>query len=293
MIELGQWRACIGTFCQPRAWRGVTSTETASQSLKGACTFILLCALFICVANARSPVVNKLLLSGDVESNPGPGIEDVLQELRSFRADILSQFEALRADMSTLKTDMTVMRDEVDKVKEEMSGVSLKMGEMKKTVDTQYCDIDTLIFQFAEAKERIERMEETMEKQERYSRRDNVIIYGIEEQDGENATQKVVSVLNENLTGKTWSGADFVRAHRLGGKTGEKQRAIIARLCTSEDKFLITKARSILKEKGVGVSNDLTLNQRNQLQQLKEEGKEVTLKASNCTLMTIHDLLIM
>ena len=59
MIELNQWRSTIGRF-NHRRW-----TKSQSHSTESPCCFIVLSAIvaFSCV----------LLLSGDVELNPGPG----------------------------------------------------------------------------------------------------------------------------------------------------------------------------------------------------------------------------
>ena len=55
-------------------------------------------------------VSSALMLCGDVESNPGPGIEDVLQELKSFRADITQQLVSLRSEMHVIKTDSSSLK---------------------------------------------------------------------------------------------------------------------------------------------------------------------------------------
>ena len=55
-----------------------------------------------------------------------------------------------------------------------------------------------------------------------YSRRDNMIIYGIPEVVGEERSmtckQTMLSTLNEHASFKKWEPSDVIRAHRLGVK---------------------------------------------------------------------------
>ena len=200
-----------------------------------------------------------IILSGDVESNPGPEtLAEVMTELKAMRREIERNFQELRHDISTLKTDLRAVNEKVDKNRQDIDSVS----------DDLYNDIRIL-------RSSVSNLEKQLEDQERYSRRDNVIIHGIPHHTGETPTSTrdtLLKVLNENVTDKVWTDSDFVRVHRLKTKHAERQ-PIIARLVRTDDKFLILNARPKLKEAELGVSNDLTPAQRNELNSLRQEGK--------------------
>ena len=200
-----------------------------------------------------------IILSGDVESNPGPEtLAEVMTELKAMRREIERNFQELRHDISTLKTDLRAVNEKVDKNRQDIDSV----------YDDLYNDIRIL-------RSSVSNLEKQLEDQERYSRRDNVIIHGIPHHTGETPTSTrdtLLKVLNENVTDKVWTDSDFVRVHRLKTKHAERQ-PIIARLVRTDDKFLILNARPKLKEAELGVSNDLTPAQRNELNSLRQEGK--------------------
>ena len=136
-----------------------------------------------------------------------------------------------------------------------------------------YDDLKGEIFSFGS---RIERLEKQVEQQEVYSRRDNLLIHGVPgERDETVATtkKKFLDLLKENVTEREWSADDFVRVHRLRTKKSGPQ-PIIARFLRSDDRYAVLNSRPQLKNKGVGVSTDLSSRQRDQLHRLKEDGKK-------------------
>ena len=67
---------------------------------------------------------------------------------------------------------------------------------------------------------RVYGIEDALEKQEQYSRRENIILHGVKDDDerGVNMRKKVSDIFNVNVTSKHWREEDFLRAHRLGDK---------------------------------------------------------------------------
>ena len=126
-------------------------------------------------------------------------------------------------------------------------------------------------------KHSMSRIQERAENQERYSRRDNVILYNVKGDMNETQSttcDTVIKLLSENVPSpsRSWSSSDFVRMHRLKTKNLDKQ-PIILRLYRQSDKLQIIKARDRLRRKGIGVSNDHTQAQREELRDLRTKGK--------------------
>ena len=255
MISIQQWRAVIGGFCPRRrktksTYGIVIKGQTTRQGLK------IILALSLCI-----------ILAGDVETNPGPTIDDVLSELREFRLAIDKNFESLRSEISTLKTDMNSVRQHLDSVNE-------KIVQTTQDIDQFY---DEYFENMKSIRVHVERLEKKVESQERYSRRDNLLFHNIpsdRDETNEQTKQKLLKILNDKVNSKVWSAeSDFVRVHRLKTKSSGKQ-PVIARFVTTDDKFRVLKERAKLKDIGVGVSTDLTPAQREELNFLKSEGKK-------------------
>ena len=252
MIDIVTWRVRIGCFCPRRTNKNRLRVLKVNRWTLS-CLLRIIIALSLC-----------LILSGDVETNPGPEstIEDVLAEIRASREENRTQFETIRKDIVELRGEMSSMKKEIDEVKESLNIQTLDIDEVNNRVDS--------------VNSQLEKLEDGIEKLERYSRRENVIFYGIgeaEDDRSDNVKSTLVELCRECVPSKEWSNQDFVRAHRLGGQSSKKPRPVIARVSNFEDKFVLTSARAAFRERNVGLGNDLTFTQREELRKLKEQGK--------------------
>jgi len=203
-----------------------------------------------------------LLLGGDVELNPGP-VE---------REDLDALFQRLTMEMAT---NTMKIREDINKLNDRMMHVEQELSEIKKKSEAHEGWLDHMSDQTHELCRRVNELEKSIEDQEVHSRRDNVILYGIPESDhetAENSEKKFTEVVNSVLDDPLREN-DVVRAHRIGRREDGKARPLIARLARSTVKHSILQRRKELKERHIGVSVDLTVNQRKQIQQAKQEGK--------------------
>ena len=146
---------------------------------------------------------------------------------------------------------------------------------IKQNHDIVNTDIDALAEKVESVIDKVSNVDVELDRLESFSRRDNIIIYGIPEASGEEKSiackETVLSVLNEHATFKTWDTHDVIRAHRTGAKrvNATRPRPMIAKLQLSDDKVRALKARPSFKAAGLGISSDLTTRQRQRLQALK------------------------
>ena len=186
----------------------------------------------------------------------------MFDELKTSQNEIKEQLFSINESVSSLKTDLQAMNARVDEVEEEQRIHRLDINHCAETLG----HID----------DRLHEVEKKTEKQEQYSRRENVIFHGLPEQEDEsyeaNRT-RIKTFLNNNVTTKTWTENDISRAHRLGNGLAKKPRPLIVRLSQFQDKLIILKARDDLKKQGVGVASDLTNLQRSELSKLREKGQ--------------------
>ena len=122
MISIEQWRLSIGGFC-PKALSSKqtklrVSTLTLNQRAVSLAVRVLLFS-------------SLLLLAGDIESNPGPVIDNVLSELREFRQANEKNFENLRNEFTTLKS-------EINKIWRDLNLVKGKVDQTNKYIDQIY-----------------------------------------------------------------------------------------------------------------------------------------------------------
>ncbi|GFR90798.1 hypothetical protein ElyMa_002576800 [Elysia marginata] len=116
-------------------------------------------------------------------------------------------------------------------------------------------------------KERVRELEEKTEYAERYSRRENILIYGIKEEEKQFQDSKalVLKVLAKVSHKRNWDDRQIVRAHRLGQKKGDKHtRPLIVRFLHHIDKMYVLGKRDELKKLGLRVDQPwrkLTLQQ--------------------------------
>lgn len=98
------------------------------------------------------------------------------------------------------------------------------------------------------------------------NRRNNIIIFGIEEKGGEDLIEKVVSLINTKLNLNT-SIADVSNGYRIGKKNENISRPIILELLRVKQKQLILNNTYKLKgDNTIAISSDMTKEER-------EEGK--------------------
>ena len=254
MIGIEQWRAVIGCFVA-RA-KAVSQPVTRLQVGKRLCTHRHCVVLFVVVA--------ALMLCGDVEANPGPvsaESKEILDEIRALRQEQNENFNDLRKEMKTVQAEIRGIKDQLE---------------------VQRLDIDAVNTLVEGVEDRVCLVEGEVERLEQYSRRENVILYGLPEENNESGDRcrGVVLECFNSSTKKIWDHKDFTRVHRLGPKRADRTpRPVIVRLQHHDDKFLLFAARDAMKTKGIGVANDLTPKQRAELRRLREAGQRGFFKA--------------
>ena len=149
--------------------------------------------------------------------------------------------------------------------------------DIEDRINILHSDIDANAEAISAIESRLDKLDLQQEKQEQYSRRENIILHGIEETANDNdfwsMRNRCTDILNGCLN-QPLAPNDIVRAHRLGKEKTKGPRPIIIRFKNFADKLAVLKSRSTLKDKGIGVANDLTRNQRSELQALKDKGQK-------------------
>jgi len=228
----------------------------------------------LCMPGYGRYFASLLLLSGDVEMNPGPGISEELfyAGLKTLREDIRKDTreevaECVRREMAALTEQLQILRASLAKMENGFEELSEKLTKQNE-------ELDELKMTCESYDNRLEYVEQKVEEIERRDRRNNVILYGVpevERESFEDSERLFIKTVNKAVPDQL-QDADVVRAHRLGKRFPNKNRPIIARLARTSDKFAVLRAREALKADGVGVAGDLTALQRTMIRDAKEEG---------------------
>ena len=99
---------------------------------------------------------------------------------------------------------------------------------------------------------RIEELENKIDRQEQYSRRNCILIHGIAENKEENTDQQAIDFINENLDIKI-DEIDIDRSHRIGryDKTKKKARPIIVKFTRYNVRSRVFREKQKLKGTGL------------------------------------------
>ncbi|KAK3762033.1 hypothetical protein RRG08_059646 [Elysia crispata] len=225
---------------------------------------------------------NKTYECGDVELNPRPTIE---AQLTDRNKNIEDKFEKLHNEicglgfeMRKMATALEVVTLSVNSIKEEIRDLRENINKVYEKQEHLQLDTETNAAGSDKLELQLEALSNSVEKQEQYSRRENLILHGIKEEADESTEKSrvaVVALLNRTVTTKHWREEDFLRAHKLGRihNSSETPRPLIVRFMHHFDKLKVLRARDKLKETGIGVAYDLTLHQRTELAKLRKQGK--------------------
>ena len=129
-----------------------------------------------------------------------------------------------------------------------------------------------------ELNRRISELERQVESLEVYSRRNNLIFYGVREDrrnDYSFCAEQIVYLLNSCTSDSTWCLDDIERAHRLGKKYGGNARPLIVKLCRWKDKLYLLsdrQTRDRLRQKKIRIASDLTKRQKEEQKKAREGG---------------------
>lgn len=193
-----------------------------------------------------------LLVSGDVESNPGPD-----RELLAKIELVLKNQTDIRAQLNSVDSAVKKLEDSVS----QLQIIDTKVTAMQKTIDQLSATVQAQQVKLNDLEDR--------------SRRNNIVIYCIEEQEGEDiATLKDV-VVNKLFSERMQVVVKSVeRIHRIGLKKVGKVRPIIARLYDYNEKVAIFKNAMKLKNSKISISDDYSNETRRRRKRLWDSTKD-------------------
>jgi chromosome segregation ATPase len=253
-----------------------------------------------------------LMRAGNVESNPGPGekegartvqtrltaaggrsasagadrrcsaskataeptMGDLMAKLTSMESSMNNSFEQVRADLHAMKGEVLELQAEVQEWKEKVSDLERETAELK--------------YENEALAERVSKLEDKTDDLEGRSRRNNILVHGLDRVEGETA-ESLELRLTELFTDKLdfAETVEMDRVHRLGSKA---KSPIIARCTFYKDKVKIMKCKKKLHGSDIFIGDDFSKGVREKRKLLSNFLKEI--KQSDKDARMVHDHIV-
>lgn len=227
-VDLCTHRTRIGLFSvrhKPR-YSSVVPFSDSSHFILALCPRPSLGLLSVCFALL-------LLQAGDVETNPGPKIDDVLVFLREFREEVATDINDVKEQVANLNTRITAIESKISSVQEiqdHFDAVRTSVHEVKANIRKTN---DELIDVVDDISNRM--------------RRNNLIIKGIPENGQEGYAESETIVKDFCSTHLKINVGDIERAHRIGQRRPGFHRPIIIKFLNFKTKTEVLRNAPKLK----------------------------------------------
>lgn len=189
----------------------------------------------------------RLLLGGDIETNPGPAQDQIASALKEIAADIKFIKEKRLVDIDK-------KLDALSRLEEKVSLCQDELVSMKRAYELLERKVDDL---------------------ENRSRRSNLIVYGLPEVDGE-TSEILEQAVNKTIVQDTLGleRVSIERIHRLGRAERNKNRPVIFKLLDFRQKSSILKSGYKLKNTSFSIGEDFSPRIRDIRRKLWNSAKE-------------------
>ncbi|KAH9384728.1 hypothetical protein HPB48_026741 [Haemaphysalis longicornis] len=171
------------------------------------CIVVLPCphTLGICASECFSVACFLLKLSGDVEENPGP-VEDMIKEVLQSQREILAKITDIQEKQQASETAMSLVEKRLETIESKLLGVD--------EVNTRLVTLEGSMRNFDE---QFNQMSKRIDDLENRSRRNNIIVRGIEEEELE-TEEVLIRKVNDEVFGNILKQKlhSIERIHRLG-----------------------------------------------------------------------------
>lgn len=184
------------------------------------------------------------MLCGDIESNPGPDIQEILDKVLEGQKEILKS-------ISVINSEQTAQRATLTAVLQKVSNLETLLDTMNKST----CRIDNFDTSLNVLKTSVADQSEKIVDIEYRSRRSNLIVFGLIEKPNETEDVLRKEVVDELFCKKlNVSCSSIGRIHRLGRQAGN--RPVIMYLQDFTEKQEILKNAKKLKGTEIYIQND-------------------------------------
>ena len=197
-----------------------------------------------------------------MDESPTTNYSDVLDSLK-IQLDDLSKSKDIpkwyKNIFDTFRHCSTNIVDYTKKLETDIATLKQANYKLKDTVKVQQTVTNVLCSEKNRLNEAVSKLQIDLDDLEQYSRRNCLLIHGLEEEDNENTTKKVLKVFKNKLGLSTdLSESDITRSHRLGKKSSNKTRPIIAKFISYQPRSEVYRNKKKLKGTKLTITENLT-----------------------------------
>lgn len=193
------------------------------------------------------PLLFLILLSGDVESNPGPvfpslgsgegtsnitnnetGLERLEMLVATGQSSIMEKLDGIMSRLDLFEKELKSVQDEV-------AEVGKRQAELAGEVDSARDEAHDLNCRMLD-------MNFVLDQQEQYSRKSSIRILGVEEKQAEDCEAVCIEAIKVNL-GIDICDADIDIVHRVGRRLTGKARPILVKFASHKPKEKVMRKR--------------------------------------------------
>lgn len=173
-------------------------------------------------------------------------IENFTAKIENMEVSIEQQMAAFKALIQPVSNNGNCEEGKLDQL----------YRSLEKSISEQIRDIKA---ELVSVKIKLDGQDQRLDTLEQYSRRNCLLIHGVEEAPSENAYVKVIDVLNTRLN-LTVSSEDIDRCHRLGvaGPHNKRKRPIIVKFVSYQTREAVWRGKRNLRNSGLLITESLT-----------------------------------
>ena len=160
---------------------------------------------------------------------------------------------------------------QLEDVSESIKFINEKFEEYEADLKQKEKEIAELKEDLTSLKEKFFQVERTLDHQEQYSRRNCLLVHGVEEKNNEDTDQEIINIVKNDL-GEEITIHDIDRTHRLGKRKLDNNvsRPIIVKFTRYNVRNRIFKTKKKLKGKTVSITESLTKRRVVELKKARE-----------------------
>ena len=201
----------------------------------------------------------------------GKKVDMILNKLQKLD-NIEARLDNLDKSIASLEEYFAFLEKDVHNLKDKTEKTRTKVDELEKSVEFREVDISDMQKDLKKVQHEAEELKMQLLYQEHYSRRENLMFLGIQENNApidaesetenknvENTKEVIYNFLQKELSlENAVSRFEFQRIHRVGKRAGKKPRPIIARFLRHSDREeVLLRAKTSLKGNDYGVFEDM------------------------------------
>lgn len=231
------------------------------------------------IVNRVLYVALLLLLSGDIELNPGPFDKGEMDYLKKLQDTIMSKLENIDTRITNSDTNIAEIKSKLEMTEGHIESVM-------KLVHEQATVIKNLTHQM-----RI--LQKKNIDLENRSRRMNLVFYGIDDNDQHETWEQSEALVKGICTAQLgYELTSVQRAHRVGRFNERKKRPIIVNFSSDKEKEVVLKKAKNLKGTQYSIEQDYSFETRTVRKKLWEYGKAKRADKKNLVKLKADKLII-